>query len=120
MKLVPLGDRVIVRAVDEEEVSAGGIVLPDTAKERPQRGRVIAVGRGRVEDGTRIPPDVREGDEVVYAKYGGTEIKLQGEEILILAEHDILAKVVGEGPAARTSARTSAAPAAHKTRRAAK
>jgi chaperonin GroES len=124
MKLTPLGDRVIVRAVEEEAVSAGGIVLPETAKERPQRGRVLAVGEGRYEDGKRIPLDVSEGDEVVYAKYGGTEVRLAGEEILILAEHDILAKTVGERPARRAGAstpgRAAAAPAARKTDRAAK
>jgi chaperonin GroES len=124
MKLTPLGDRVIVKAVEQEEVSAGGIVLPDTARERPQRGRVLAVGQGRYEAGTRIPLDVREGDEVVYSKYGGTEVKLQGEEVLILAEHDILAKVAGGSPARRASATTpakaEAKPAARRAGRAAK
>ncbi len=104
MHLTPLGDRVIVKAVEQEEVSAGGIVLPETAKERPQRGRVLAVGLGRYEDGKRIPLDVREGDEVLYSKYGGTEVKLEGEEILILAEPDILAKVVGGRSARRAGA----------------
>ena len=104
MHLTPLGDRVIVKAVEQEEASAGGIVLPETAKERPQRGRVLAVGQGRYEDGKRIPLDVREGDEVVYSKYGGTEVTLEGEEILILAEPDILAKVVGGSSARRAGA----------------
>src|SRR3954454_5182961 len=84
MKLKPLGDRLIVRAIEEEEVTASGIVLPDTAKEKPQKGRVIAVGDGRFdEDGEkRIPLDVAEGDEVLYSKYGGTEIKGEGEGVL--------------------------------------
>jgi chaperonin GroES len=112
MNLTPLGDRVIVKAVEQEEVSAGGIVLPETAKERPQRARVLAVGQGRYEDGKRIPPDVREGDEIVYSKYGGTEVKLEGEELLILAEPDILAKVVGGSSARRAGATKPTAKAA--------
>jgi chaperonin GroES len=104
MNLTPLGDRVIVKATDEEDVTAGGIVLPETAKERPQRGRVLAVGQGRYEDGKRIPLDVREGDEIVFSKYGATEVKLDGEEVLILAEPDILAKVVGGSSARRLGA----------------
>ncbi len=96
MKLKPLGDRVIVKTVDEEQVTASGLVLPDTAKERPQRGKVLAVGEGRWgDDGARVPLEVHEGDEVIYAKYGGTEIKLDGEDVLILQEHDILATVTG-------------------------
>jgi len=91
MDLKPLGDRVIVEIVEEEEVTASGIVLPDTAKEKPQRGRVLAVGAGRWEDGNRIPLDVSEGDEVIYSKYGGTEVKFDGQEYLILRESDILA-----------------------------
>jgi chaperonin GroES len=109
MNLTPLGDRVIVKAVEQEEVSAGGIVLPDTAKEKPRRGRVLAVGQGRYEDGEWIPLDVTEGDEVVYSKYGGSELKVEGEEILILGEHDILAKVMGGSSARRAGAPTSAA-----------
>jgi chaperonin GroES len=109
MNLTPLGDRVIVSALEQEEVTASGIVLPETAKERPQRGRVLAVGQGRYEDGKRIPVDVTEDDEVVYSKYGGTEVKLGGEEVLILAEHDILAKVVGGGSARRAGATKPAA-----------
>jgi chaperonin GroES len=94
MKLKPLGDRLIVQAVEEEETTASGIVLPDTAKEKPQRGKVLAVGDGKVEeDGKRIPLDVSEGDEVLYSKYGGTEIKVDGEDLLVLRESDVLAKV---------------------------
>jgi len=94
MNLTPLGDRVVVRAMESEQVTASGIVLPDTAKEKPQRGKVLAVGKGRYEDGELIPPDVKEGDEVIYSKYGGTEITVEGEEVLILRESDILAKAV--------------------------
>jgi len=96
MKLKPLGDRLIVQAVEEDQTTASGIVLPDTAKEKPQRGKVIAVGDGRFdEDGEkRIPLDVVEGDEVLYSKYGGTEITVDGEEVLVLRESDVLAKVV--------------------------
>jgi len=92
MKLQPLGDRVIVIALDAEEVTASGIVLPDTAQEKPQRGKVLAVGPGRYIEGERVPLDVKEGDEVIYSKYGGTEITVDGEDVLVLAEHDILAK----------------------------
>jgi len=94
MKLKPLGDRIVVRAIQAEEVTASGLVLPDTAQEKPQRGRVLAVGPGRYEDGKRIPPDVDEGDEVIYSKYGGTEIQVEGEDLLILRETDVLAKAV--------------------------
>ncbi|HYY20929.1 MAG TPA: co-chaperone GroES [Thermoleophilaceae bacterium] len=95
MKLKPLGDRVIVKAIEEEETTASGIVLPDTAKEKPQRGKVLAVGEGKWdEDGEkRIPLDVDEGDEVLYSKYGGTEISVDGEDLLVLRESDVLAKV---------------------------
>jgi chaperonin GroES len=94
MKLKPLGDRLIVRAIEEEETTASGIVLPDTAKEKPQKGKVLAVGEGRLDDsGQRIPLDVAEGDEVIYSKYGGTEIKVEGEELLVLRESDVFAKV---------------------------
>jgi len=95
MKLKPLGDRLIVRAIEEEETTAGGIVLPDTAKEKPQKGRVLAVGDGKISEdtGTRIPLDVYEGDEVLYSKYGGIEIKVDGEDLLVLRESDVLAKV---------------------------
>jgi chaperonin GroES len=90
----PLADRVIVKPIAKEEVTKGGIVLPDTAKERPQEGEVIAVGPGRLsEDGKRIPVDVQKGDRVIYAKYGGTELKYEDVEYLVLRESDILAKV---------------------------
>jgi chaperonin GroES len=93
-KLVPLGDRVVVKPSDREETTKSGIVIPDTAKEKPQRGTVIAVGQGRRDDdGDRIPLDVEVGQEVLFAKYGGTEFKLEDEEYLILAERDILAIV---------------------------
>ena len=96
MNLKPLGDRLIVQALEEEETTASGIVLPDTAKEKPQRGKVLAVGEGKWdEDGDkRIPLDVAEGDEVLYSKYGGTEIKVDGEELLVLRESDVLAKIL--------------------------
>ena len=93
VKLDPLGDRVVVKPSTKEEVTKGGIVIPDTAKEKPQEGKVLAVGPGRMtEDGKRIPLDVKVGDVVVYAKYGGTEIKEGDEEYIILRESDILAK----------------------------
>ena len=97
MKLKPLGDRLIVQALEEEEKTASGIVLPDTAKEKPQRGKVLAVGDGKVSEdsGKRVPLDVSEGDEVLYSKYGGTEIKVDGEDLLVLRESDVLAKVTG-------------------------
>jgi chaperonin GroES len=93
MKLKPLGDRLIVRAVEEEETTASGIVLPDTAKEKPQKGEVLAVGDGPIEDGERRPLDVAEGDTVLYSKYGGTEVTVDGEDLLVLRESDVLAKV---------------------------
>jgi chaperonin GroES len=95
MKLKPLGDRLIVKPIDEEETTASGIVLPDTAKEKPQKGRVVAVGDGRWdEDGEkRIPLDVAEGDEVLYSKYGGTEVTVEDEDLLVLKESDVLAKL---------------------------
>ena len=95
MKLKPLGDRLIVQAIEEDETTASGIFLPETAKEKPSRGKVVAVGDGKWdEDGEkRVPLDVAEGDEVLYSKYGGTEIKVDGEELLVLRESDVLAKV---------------------------
>jgi chaperonin GroES len=95
MKLKPLGDRLIVQAIDEDETTASGIVLPDTAKEKPQKGKVLAVGDGKwdEEGEKRIPLDVAEGDEVLYSKYGGTEIKVEGEDLLVLRESDVLAKL---------------------------
>jgi chaperonin GroES len=94
MKVKPLGDRILVRPIDVEEVTASGLVLPDTAKEKPQRGEVLAVGEGRWEEGKRIPLDVTTGDQVVYSKYGGTEVKVEGQDLLILRESDVLAKAV--------------------------
>ncbi len=94
-KLEPLGDRVVVKPKPKEEVTKGGIVLPDTAKEKPQEGEVIAVGPGRLtDDGKRIAMDIKVGDIVIYAKYGGTEIKEDDEELIILRESDILARKV--------------------------
>jgi chaperonin GroES len=98
MDLQPLGDRLIVEVLDEEETTTSGIVLPDTAKEKPQRGKVLAVGPGaRDEDGEYIKMDVEVGDEVIFSKYGGTEIKVGADDVLILRESDILAKVVTTG-----------------------
>jgi chaperonin GroES len=94
MNLKPLADRLVVEPIEQEEVTAGGIILPETAKEKPQQGKVIAAGPGRTdEDGKRIPMDVNVGDKVLYAKYSGTEIKLDGKKVLILRESDILAIV---------------------------
>ncbi len=91
-KMQPLADRLVVKPIAREEVTKGGIVLPDTAKEKPQEGEVLAVGPGRMtEDGKRIPMDVKVGDIVLYSKYGGTEIKVEGEELMILRESDVLA-----------------------------
>jgi len=93
IKLQPLGDRVVVKPGEKEERTKSGIVLPDTAKEKPQEGEVMAVGPGRMtDDGKRIVPDVKVGDTVIYAKYGGTEIKIESETLVILRESDILAK----------------------------
>lgn len=92
-KLEPLGDRVIVKPIEKEEVSRGGIILPDTAKEKPQEGEVIAVGPGKLrDDGTRIVMNVKVGDRVIYAQYAGTELKLDDEKLLIMPESDIIAK----------------------------
>ena len=99
MNLQPLGDRLIVEVLEEEESTVSGIVLPDTAKEKPQRGRVLAVGPGERSEssGELIPMDVAEGDEIVFSKYGGTEVKLGAgaDEVLILRQSDVLAKVIG-------------------------
>ncbi|HEX9680040.1 MAG: co-chaperone GroES [Anaerolineales bacterium] len=96
LKLKPLGDRLVVKPLEEEEVTPSGIVLPETAKEKPQKGEVMAVGPGaRDEDGKRIPMDVSNGDKVLFAKYAGTEVKLDGEKMLILRESDILAILAG-------------------------
>ena len=94
MKLKPLGDRLIVKPIDEEETTASGIVLPDTAKEKPQKGKVVAAGDGAIqEDGSRRPLDVAAGDEVLYSKYGGTEVNVEGDDLLVLRESDVLAKL---------------------------
>lgn len=95
LSLKPLGNRIVVEPLEQEEMTAGGIVLPETAKEKPQKGKVLSIGPGeRDEDGKRIPMDVKEGDTVLYAKYSGTEIKLDNKKILILRESDILAILV--------------------------
>lgn len=92
-KIKPLGDRVVIKSLPKEEVSKGGIVLPDTAKEKPQEGEIIAVGPGKLsEDGKRIAMEVKVGDKVIYSKYAGTEFKLDDEEVVIMRESDILAK----------------------------
>jgi chaperonin GroES len=96
-KLRPLGDRVVIQPTPREEMTKSGIVLPDTAKEKPQEGKIIAAGPGRLtDDGTREPMDVKEGDKVLYAKYAGTEFKVDGEELLIVSQKDILAIVSEE------------------------
>jgi chaperonin GroES len=93
-KLQPLGDRIVVRPIKGEEVTKGGIIIPDTAKEKPQVGEVIAVGPGKITvDGKRLAMEVEKGDKVMYAKYGGTEIKIDDEELLILRDSDVLAKI---------------------------
>jgi len=97
MKIEPLDDRIVVEQMEAEEVTKGGIVLPDTAKEKPQQGRVVAAGPGRMLDtGERAKPAVKPGDVVVYAKYGGTEVDVEGKEYMILRESDVLAKVEGK------------------------
>ena len=94
MKLKPLGGRVIVEPIEQEEMTAGGIILPETAKEKPQEGKILAAGPGdRDEDGKRIAMDVKVGDRVLYAKYSGTEVKMDGKKLLIMRESDILAIV---------------------------
>ncbi len=87
----PLEDRILVKSVDAEQTTASGLVIPDTAKEKPQEGEVLAVGPGRFEDGQRLPLDIKVGDKVIYSKYGGTEVKYNGEEYLILSSRDVLA-----------------------------
>ena len=94
MKFTPLGERLIVKPLDEEQTTSSGIILPDTAKEKPQEGEVVAVGPGRVtDDGARVPMEVETGDRIIYSKYAGTEYKDEGQEYLILRESDVLAKV---------------------------
>jgi chaperonin GroES len=94
-KIQPLGDRVVIKPTPKEEVSKGGIVLPDTAKEKSQEGKIIAVGPGRLtEEGKRVAMDVKKGDKVIYSKYAGTEFKLDNDELIIMREGDILAKTI--------------------------
>jgi chaperonin GroES len=94
MKVRPLHDRLIIKTLEEEEKTKGGIIIPDTAKEKPVEGKVIAVGAGRIKkDGTKMPLEIKKGDRVLYAKYGGTEIKMDGEEYLMMKEDDILAVI---------------------------
>jgi chaperonin GroES len=97
-KLQPLGDRILVKPLAKEEISRGGIVLPDTVKEKPQEGEVLAVGPGKLSDkGNLIPMEIKVGDIVLFTKYGGTEYKLEGEELMILRESDVLAKKTNKG-----------------------
>ncbi|MDT7549958.1 MAG: chaperonin GroES [Actinomycetota bacterium] len=91
----PLEDRIVVQASEAETTTASGLVIPDTAKEKPQEGTVLAVGPGRFEDGSRVPLDVKVGDKVLYSKYGGTEVKYNGEEYLVLSARDVLAVIEG-------------------------
>ena len=100
MKIRPLHDRILVERIEEQEVMKGGIIIPDTAKEKPQEGEVIAVGAGKIEKGQRVPLDVKAGDRVLFGKYSGTDIKIQDEEYLILREEEILAKIGGAAKAA--------------------
>ena len=93
VNIKPLEDRIVVKPLDAEQTTASGLVIPDTAKEKPQEGEVLAVGPGRFEDGNRVPLDVKVGDKVIYSKYGGTEVKLGGDELLILSARDVLAIV---------------------------
>src|SRR4029078_11625011 len=118
MNLQPLGDRLIVEVLDEEPTTASGIVLPDTAQEKPQRGRGLSVGPGpRDEDGEYIKMDVEEGDEIIFSKYGGTEIKIGADEVLILRESDVLAKVVTTGGKGKRKLAGAAASLVWRTRR---
>jgi chaperonin GroES len=101
VNLTPLHDRVIVKRIEEKETVKGGIIIPDSAKEKPQEGEVVAVGGGKREKGELIPLDVKPGDRVLFGKYSGTEIKLEGEELLILREEEILAKLGAAAKAAK-------------------
>ena len=92
-QIKPLEDRIVISVQESEQTTASGIVIPDTAKEKPQEGRVLAVGPGRFEDGVRVPLDVQVGDKVIFSKYGGTEVKLSGQEYLVLSARDVLAIV---------------------------
>jgi chaperonin GroES len=101
VNLKPLGDRVVVEHVEQAEKTAGGVFLPDTAKEKPQEGRVLAVGTGRtLDNGTKLAMDVKPGDKIIYSKYSGSEVKLDGKEYLIISEKDVLAIVTDERVAA--------------------
>ena len=93
VSIKPLEDRIVVKPLDAEQTTASGLVIPDTAKEKPQEGEVLAVGPGRFEEGTRLPLDVKVGDTVLYSKYGGTEVKYSGQEYLILSARDVLAVI---------------------------
>lgn len=96
MKVRPLNDRILVKRLEEEEKTKGGIIIPDSAKEKPAEGEIIAVGNGKLNDrGERVAPDLKAGDRVLFSKYGGTDVKMDGEEYLILREDDILAVVEG-------------------------
>jgi chaperonin GroES len=100
LNVTPLHDRVLVKRIEEKESIKGGIIIPDTAKEKPQEGEIIAVGAGKIEKGQRIPLDVKAGDRVLFGKYSGTEIKIEEQEYLILREDEILAKLSGAAKAA--------------------
>jgi len=100
VNVTPLHDRVLVRRLEEKETAKGGIIIPDTAKEKPQEGEVIAVGAGKIEKGKRIPLDVKVGDRILFGKYGGNDIKIDDQEYLILREEEILAKLSGMAKAA--------------------
>ncbi|MDQ6931795.1 MAG: co-chaperone GroES [Candidatus Eremiobacteraeota bacterium] len=97
MNLKPLGDRVVVEHVEQADKTVGGVFLPDTAKEKPQEGKVLAVGSGRtLDNGTKVPMDVKVGDRVIYSKYSGSEVKIEGKEVLIISEKDVLAVMTDE------------------------
>ncbi len=100
VNVTPLHDRVLIKRIEEKETVKGGIIIPDTAKEKPQEGEVIAVGAGKIEKGERVPLDVKAGDRVLFGKYSGTDIKIEDQEYLILREEEILAKLTGAAKAA--------------------
>src|SRR5579872_6120284 len=100
VQVTPLHDRVLIKRIEEKETVKGGIIIPDTAKEKPQEGEVIAVGAGKIEKGERVPMDVKAGDRILFGKYSGTEIKIEDQEYLILREEEILAKLGGAAKAA--------------------
>src|SRR6266581_4208321 len=109
MKVRPLHDRMVVRRIEEKETAKGGIIIPDTAKEKPQEGEVLAVGNGKIlENGTKVALDVKVGDKILFGKYSGTDIKIDGEEVLILREDEVLAVIGGEGDALRRALVVSA------------